>query len=319
MVFISSLLLWSHRAVWVRQDGDSSDDESVTAMVSDDQLRDGFEAERPRLQRIAARILGDADAAQDVVQQAWLRLHATDEPIANLPGWLTTVTSRLCLDRLRARMPEPTESIEIEATALDPADDVVLADTVGIALQVVLDRLTPAERVAFVLHDSFGVDFEAIASMLDTTPVAARKLASRARAKVRPAASEDAPADWEIVDAFMAAARQGDFTRLLELLAPDVVVSADTAASVLGTPARLVGPDEVAAFFNGAAAAAFPVFVEDRPGAAWIHRGEVKVAFDFTIEAGRVRRLRFRAADDVLAGVRRRERGSVRPAGETDC
>ena len=296
----------------MRQDGDASDDESVTAMVSDDQLRDGFEAERPRLQRIAARILGDADAAQDVVQQAWLRLHATDEPIDNLAGWLTTVTSRLCLDRLRARTPVPTESIEVEATALDPADDVVLADTVGIALQVVLDRLTPAERVAFVLHDSFGVDFESIASMLDTTPVAARKLASRARAKVRPATPEDALADWEIVDAFMAAAREGDFTRLLELLAPDVVVSADAAASALGTPTRLEGPDEVADFFNGAAAAAFPVFVEDRPGAAWIHRGEVKVAFDFTVEAGQVRRLQFRADDDVLAGVRRRKGGSAR-------
>lgn len=175
-------------------------------MVSDEQLGDGFETERPRLHRIAAHILGDTDAAQDVVQQAWLRLHATVEPIDNLPGWLTTVTSRLCLDRLRARTPVPTESIEVEATAPDPADDVVLADTVGIALQVVLDRLTPAERVALILHDSFGVDFELIASMLDTTPVAARKLASRARAKVRPPASDDATADWEIVDAFMAAA-----------------------------------------------------------------------------------------------------------------
>ncbi|OBH47599.1 RNA polymerase subunit sigma-70 [Mycobacterium mantenii] len=281
-------------------------------MVNDDQLRDGFEAERPRLQRIAARILGDADGAQDVVQQAWLRLHATEEPIDNLPGWLTTVTSRLCLDRLRARTPVPTESIQVEATEPDPADDVVLADTVGIALQVVLDRLTPAERVAFVLHDSFGVDFELIASMLDTTPVAARKLASRARAKVRPPTPEDALADWEVVDAFMAAAREGDFTRLLELLAPDVVVTADAAASALGTPTRLQGPDEVAGFFNGAAKAAFPVFVEDRPGAAWIHRGEVKVAFDFTIEAGRVRRLQFRAAEDVLAGVRRREGASTR-------
>lgn len=281
-------------------------------MVSDNQLLDGFETERPRLQRIAARILGDADAAQDIVQQAWLRLHATDESIANLPGWLTTVTSRLCLDRLRARTPVPTDSIEFEATALDPADEVVLADTVGIALQVVLDRLTPAERVAFVLHDSFGVDFELIASMLDTTPVAARKMASRARAKVRPAATEDALADWEIVDAFMAAAREGDFTRLLELLAPDVVVSADAAASALGTPTRLEGPDEVASFFNGAAKAAFPVFVEDRPGAAWIHRGEVKVAFDFTVAAGQVCRLQFCAADDVLARVRRREGGSVR-------
>jgi RNA polymerase sigma-70 factor (ECF subfamily) len=311
MVFTTVLLLWSHRAVPVRQDGDASDDESVTAMVNDDQLRDGFEAERPRLQRIAARILGDADGAQDVVQQAWLRLHATEELIDNLPGWLTTVTSRLCLDRLRARTPVPTESIQVEATEPDPADDVVLADTVGIALQVVLDRLAPAERVAFVLHDSFGVDFELIASMLDTTPVAARKLASRARAKVRPA-PQDALADWEVVDAFMAAAREGDFTRLLELLAPDVVVSADAAASALGTPTRLQGADEVAGFFNGAAKAAFPVFVEDRPGAAWIHRGEVKVVFDFTIEGGQVRRLQFRAADDVLAGVRRREGASTR-------
>lgn len=296
----------------MRQDGDVPDDESVTVMVNDDQLRDGFEAERPRLQRIAARILGDADGAQDVVQQTWLRLHATEELIDNLPGWLTTVTSRLCLDRLRARTPVPTESIQVEATEPDPADDLALADTVGIALQVVLDRLKPAERVAFVLHDSFGVDFELIASMLDTTPVAARKLASRARAKVRPPAAQDALADWEVVDAFMTAAREGDFTRLLELLAPDVVVSADAAASALDTPTRLQGPDEVASFFEGAAKAAFPVFVNDRPGAAWIHRGEVKVAFDFTIEAGQVCHLQFRAADHVLAGVRRREGASTR-------
>jgi RNA polymerase sigma-70 factor (ECF subfamily) len=281
-------------------------------MVSEDQLLEGFQAERPRLERIAARILGDVHAAEDIVQQAWLRLHATDEPIENLAGWLTTVTSRLCLDRLRVRTPEPTESIEITATEADPADDVVLADTVGIALQVVLDRLTPAERVAFVLHDSFAVDFEVIASMLDTTAVAARKLASRARAKVRPAASEDALADWEIVDAFMAAAREGDFARLLELLAPDVLVSADGAASALGTPTHLRGADEVATFFNGAAAAAFPVLVDGRPGAAWIHRGEVKVAFDFTVEHGQVRQLRFRADGDVLAGVRRREGATER-------
>jgi RNA polymerase sigma factor (sigma-70 family) len=281
-------------------------------MVSDSQLFDDFEAERGRLQRIAARILGDPHAAEDVVQQAWLRLHSTDEPIENLPGWLTTVTSRLCLDRLRARTPVPTESIEVEATAPDPADDVVLADSVGIALQVVLDRLTPSERVAFVMHDSFGFDFELIASMLDTTPAAARKLASRARAKVRPAAPEDALADWEIVDAFMAAAREGDFARLLELLAPDAVVSADAAASALGTPTRLEGRDEVAGFFNGAAAAAFPVFVDGRPGAAWIHRGEFTVAFDFTVEAGKVRHVQFRADGDVLAGVRRREGGLAR-------
>ena len=282
-------------------------------MVSDEQLGSGFEAERPRLRRIAARILGDADAAQDVVQQAWLRLHRHEEPITNLAGWLTTATSRLCLDRLRARTPVPTESIDVEATAPDPADDVALADTVGVALQVVLDRLTPAERVAFVLHDSFAVEYEIIASMLDTTSVAARKLASRARAKVRPPAPDDALADWEIVDAFMAAAREGDFTRLLELLAPDVVVTADAAATALGTPPRLEGADEVARFFNGAAAAAFPVFVEDRrPGAAWIHRGQVKVAFDFKVEAGRICHLQFRAADDILARIRRRSGDSAR-------
>jgi RNA polymerase sigma factor (sigma-70 family) len=312
MVFTGFVLLWSHPAVRARQDVDEPNDESVTAMVSEDQLRDGFEAERLRLQRIAGRILSDADAAQDVVQQAWLRLHATEEPIDNLAGWLTTVTSRLCLDRLRARTPVPTEEIEVKETAPDPADDVVLADTVGIALQVVLDRLTPAERVAFVLHDSFGVDFDLIASMLDTTTVAARKLASRARGKVRPAAPEDALADWEVVDAFMTAAREGDFTRLLQLLAPDVTVSADAAAATLGTPSHMQGRDEVANFFNGAAAAAFPVFVEDRPGSAWINRGEVKVAFDFTIEAGQVRHLQFRAAPDVLAEVRRRDGASAR-------
>jgi len=297
--------------VRVRQDGDAPDDESVTGMPSDNLLED-FEAQRARLQRVASAILGDADAAQDVVQQAWLRLHGNDGQIDNLAGWLTTVTSRLCLDRLRARIPTPTETIEIEATAPDPIDDVVLADTVGIALQVVLDRLTPAERVAFVLHESFRVDFASIAAMLDSTPAAARKLASRARAKVRPAAPEDALADWEVVDAFMTAAREGDFRRLLELLAPDVVVSADAAAVALGTPARMEGRGQVAGFFNGAAKAAFPVFVDGRPGAAWIHRGEVKVAFDFTVEGGRVGHLQFRAADDVLAGVQRREGGTAR-------
>ncbi|UDY24644.1 sigma-70 family RNA polymerase sigma factor [Nocardioides sp. Kera G14] len=278
-------------------------------MATDDQLTEEFEAERPRLVRIAARILGDPDAAQDVVQQAWLRLHGTTEPVDNLGGWLTTVTSRLCLDRLRARAPEPLEASHLDepdVDAADPADEAVLADTVGIALQVVLDRLTPAERVAFVLHDTFGVDFPVIAAMLETSHAAARKLASRARAKVSLAAPEDALADWQVVDAFMAAARDGDFARLLELLAPDVLVSADAAAVTMGTPARMQGADEVAAFFNGGASTAFPVFVETRPGAAWIHRGEVKVAFDFTVEDGRVRRLEFRADPAALAAVRRR-------------
>ena len=183
------------------------------------------------------------------------------------------MTTRLCLDRLRARTPVPVEEVEVEDTAPDPADDVALADTVGIALQAVIDRLSPRERVAFVLHDSFGFEFGTIAAVLDTTPVAARKLASRARSKVAQPAAEDALADWEVVDAFMAAARGGDFERLLQLLAPDAVVGADEAAVLAGTPASIEGRDEVATFFNGSAQSALAVFVGDRPGVGVVPAG----------------------------------------------
>lgn len=145
-----------------------------------------FEQERPRLVRIAGRILRDSTEAEDIVQQAWLRLHSTAAVIDNLPAWLTTVTTRLCLDRLRSAKPILVDNVSFPSLTTDPAEDLALADTVGIALQVVLDRLTPNERVAFVLHDSFGIEFPTIAAILDTTPAAARKLASRARSKVRP-------------------------------------------------------------------------------------------------------------------------------------
>jgi len=266
-----------------------------------------FEAERPRLVGIATRVLDDRAEAEDIVQQAWLRLHRTDTEIESLPAWLTTVTTRLCLDRLRARIPAPMAEIAVAESAPDPADDVALAETVGVALQVVLDRLTPSERVAFVLHDSFGFEFSTIAAVLDTTPVAARKLASRARAKVGQPAPEDQLADWEVVDAFMAAARDGDFDRLLRLLAPDAAVSADEAAILTGTPERIEGRREVADFFNGSAHAALSVFAGDRPGAAWFHRGEAKVLFDFTVLDGLVRRITFRAEPEVLAQVARRD------------
>jgi RNA polymerase sigma factor (sigma-70 family) len=272
---------------------------------------EAFEQERPRLRALAGRVLGDHAEAEDVVQQAWLRLHGTDAQIDNLPAWLTTVITRLCLDRLKARTPVPTDEVESQESAPDPVDDVVLADTVGIALQVVLDRLSPQERVAFVLHDSFGFGFPTIASLLDTTPVAARKLASRARAKVAQPAADDRLADWEVVDAFLEAAREGQFARLVELLAPDAVISADEAAVLAGTPQRIEGRHEVATFFDGAARTAFPAYVEDRPGAAWIHRGEARVAFDFTVVDGLVHGITFRAAPDVLAGVVRR-RGAAR-------
>lgn len=214
--------------------------------------------------------------------------------------------TRLCLDRLRAKVPVPEEG-EVARHVIDPADEVALADTVGVALRVVLDRFTRGERVAFVLHDSFGFDFATIAAMLDTTPAAARKLASRARAKVVQPAPEDALADWEVVDAFLAAARGGDFGRLLGLLAPDVVITGDAAAVAMGTPQRIAGREEVAHFFNGAAKAALSVFVEHRPGAAWIHRGQARVAFDFTMVGGVVTRIEFRAEPAVLAGVRSRK------------
>ena len=269
-----------------------------------------FEGERPRLLGIASRVLGDHAEAEDVVQQAWLRLDRAvtrdQTEIENLPAWLTTVTTRLCLDRLRARTPVPVEEVEIAATAPDPADDVALADTVGIALQAVIDRLSPRERVAFVLHDSFGFEFGTIAAVLDTTPVAARKLASRARAKVAQPAAEDTLADWEVVDAFMAAARGGDFQRLLELLAPEAVVGADEAAVLAGTPASIEGRDEVAAFFNGSAHSALAVFLGDRPDYAWYLKGEAKVVFDFEVDRGQVTGITFRAAPDVLARVVRR-------------
>lgn len=265
-----------------------------------------FEAERPRLVRVATGLLGDPHEAQDVVQQAWLRMVGTDADIRSLPAWLTTVTTRLCLDRLRAKVPEPIdEPIEV-AEAADPAGDIELADVVGVALQVVMDRLSPAERVAFVLHDTFGFDFATIATILDVDPAAARKSASRARAKVTVRMPAGASADSEVVDAFLAAARGGNLAMLLNLLAPDVVVSADAAAIATGTPARLEGRDEVAKLFNGAAKTAFPVIIDGRPGAAWYLRGEPGVAFDFTVVHGVVTEIVFRAEPTLLASLVRR-------------
>ncbi|MFI7579363.1 sigma-70 family RNA polymerase sigma factor [Kocuria kalidii] len=266
-----------------------------------------FEAERPRLLRIATRLLADRAEAEDVVQQAWLRLHRNQAEIESLPAWLTTVTTRLCLDRLRARIPIPRAELAPAETAPDPAEAVVVADAVGVALQLVLEKLSPQERVAFVLHDSFSVEFSTIAAVLDTTPVAARKLASRARSKIAMSTPGGRPAAWEVVDAFMAAARQGDFQHLVRLLAPDVAITADDAAMRTGTPERINGPDEVAAFFNGGAHAALPVFFGTRPAAAWFHRGQAKVLFDFTVVDGLVVHIRFRAEPEALAQVVRRD------------
>jgi RNA polymerase sigma-70 factor (ECF subfamily) len=273
-----------------------------------------FEGERSRLVRIAAGLLDDRAEAEDIVQQAWLRFDGTEAEIDSVPAWLTVVTTRLCLDRLRSKIPEPTEPTRLPETQYvpDPVEQVVLADSVGVALQVVLERLSPAERVAFVLHDTFSVDFHTIASVLDVSSMAARKLASRARAKVSAVAPRETPADWEVVDAFLAAARGGNFARLVHLLAPDVLVTADAEAIAAGTPRRLEGRDEVAAMFDGAAKAALPVFFGDRPGAAWFHRGRARVVFDFTIAHGVVQGITFRAQPDALASLTRREAAARR-------
>lgn len=275
----------------------------------DDQTA-AFEAERPRLARMAERLLGDHAEAEDAVQNAWLRLARNDARIDNLPGWLTTVTTRLCLDRLRSKLPEPEEDLDLDETSPDPADDVVLADSVGSALTVVLDRLSPSERVAFVLHDSFAVDFPTVATILGTSPVAARKLASRARNKLadhdRDESRPERPDYTAVVDAFLHAAKGGDLDTLLGLLAPDVVMAgADSAAVAMGTP-RLVGRAQVSQLLNGGVKTAFPVFIGERPGLAWLHRGDYKVAFDFVIEDGLVHRVDLRADPQVLATVRKR-------------
>ncbi|MFN3600665.1 MAG: sigma factor-like helix-turn-helix DNA-binding protein [Dietzia sp.] len=218
----------------------------------------------------------------------------------------------MCLDRLKAAVPEPHEPTDRVGTYPDPAEEVALADSVGSALHLVLDRLTPAERVALVLHDSFAVDFATIAAILDCTPAAARKHASRARSKVAAPPDGQGSADWHVVDAFLSAARDGEFSRLLALLAPDVVVAGDPVAVGLGTPARIEGRGAVAEFFDGAAAAALPVFVHGRPGAAWFDRGVARVAFDFRVSGGVVTRIDFRAEQQSLETVSRRRDGDRR-------
>jgi RNA polymerase sigma-70 factor (ECF subfamily) len=216
-----------------------------------------FERHRPHLRAVAYRMLGSLSEADDAVQEAWLRLNRSDaEAVANLGGWLTTVVGRVCLDMLRARrarredyvgtwMPEPIVTAD---TGADPEQQALLSDAVGLALLVVLETLTPAERLAFVLHDMFGVPFDELAPIVERTPAAARQLASRARRRVRGAApipDPDLGRQREVVDAFLAASRAGDFEALLEILDPEVVFRVDAGSSPLARP-PIVGAAAVA-------------------------------------------------------------------------
>jgi RNA polymerase sigma factor (sigma-70 family) len=267
-----------------------------------DQLAEAFETERPRLRAIAARMLGSSAEADDVVQEAWLRLARTPD-VDNVPAWLTTVVSRMCLDQLRAR--KRVESYDAAAaviaeTPVDPEADAVLADQVGAALLIVLETLSPAERVAFVLHDLFAVPFDDVAGVLGRSPAAVRQLASRGRRAVAGGDVEtERQTHHEVVDAFLAAARGGDLGRLLSLLAPDAIMQSDAAGIAMGTEAVYAGADAVAARFNGVRGAA-PVSIDGWAAAAWVHHREVKVAFLFTVSDGLITGVDLVADPEVL-------------------
>ncbi|MGW3175160.1 sigma-70 family RNA polymerase sigma factor [Streptomyces sp. NPDC001153] len=223
-------------------------------------LAERFEADRPHLTAVAYRLLGSAAEADDALQEAWLRAREADlDAVRNLTGWLTTVVTRVCLNLLRARRNRREEFLEacnhahdapaVSAEAGDPAREALLADQVGVALLVVLDTLGPAERVAFVLHDMFAVPFEEIAPLIEKTPAATRQLASRARRRVqgRPAApAADAVRRRRAVEAFLAATRGGDFTALVALLDPDVVLHADALVVPTPEPITVRGAEPVA-------------------------------------------------------------------------
>ncbi|WP_436796329.1 sigma-70 family RNA polymerase sigma factor [Actinospongicola halichondriae] len=265
-----------------------------------------LEAERPRLMAIAARILGSNAEADDVVQEAWLRLSFA-EGVDDPPAWLTTVVTRLCLDLLRKAGTRSTAEAEapLAREPVDPEADALVADRVGTAMQVVLDTLVPAERAAFVLHDVFGYPFDEISAVLGRSGTAVRQLASRARRKVQgapePAAERAARAESQrVVDAFLTAARGGELTTLLSLLAPDAVMHADRVGQRLGAPPVFEGAAAVAARFDGAQGAA-PVAVDGELGAAWVVGGAVKVVFVFHVEDGSVREIELIADPDVLA------------------
>ena len=286
-------------------------------------LADRFEEQRTRLRAVAYRMLGSMSEADDAVQEAWLRLSRTDAgAIENLEGWLTTVVARVSLNMLRSRnlrreeplgvrLPDP---IVDRADGTDPEHEALLADSVGLALLVVLETLSPAERLAFVLHDMFAVPFEEIARIVDRSPSAARQLASRARRRVQGTASvpdADLTTQWEVVDAFLAAARDGDFDALVAVLDPDVVLRAD--AGLAGRSREVRGAERVAgqaltwsrvdqtmqrALINGAAG-----LVSTRNGqpfsvgAVTVRRGKI-VAIDILADPTRLHQLDLTILDD---------------------
>jgi len=272
-----------------------------------DHLAEQFEQARPHLRAVAYRMLGSTSEAEDAVQEAWFRLARSDaDAIENLRGWLTTVVGRVCLDLLRARREEPSDSLPepiVIETEGDPEHEALMAESVGLALLVVLETLSPAERLAFVLHDMFAVRFSEIAEILDRSPDSARQLASRARRRVRgarPVAEKDLARQREVVDAFLAASRAGDFERLVAVLDPEVEFHVD-----IGPPSErvAVGAETVAqrVLARGSRLAPFgrPALVNGSAGVL-VGRPERPISVvAFTVARGRI------ASIDVITDAAR--------------
>jgi RNA polymerase sigma factor (sigma-70 family) len=259
-----------------------------------------FEANRNHLRAVAYRMLGSRTEADDAVQEAWLRLSRADTgDVENLGGWLTIVVARICLDLLRSRKSrreEPLdahspETIPDNGNATNPERELVMADSIGIALLVVLETLAPAERIAFVLHDMFDLPFDEIAPVVGRSPTAARQLASRARRRVQgttTVADASLARQRKIVDAFLAASRDGNFEALLSLLDPDVVFRADAVAVQLGSLAEIRGAAAVAETFKGRATGARPALVDGGMALAVAIGGKLRVVLRITTAADRI-------------------------------
>ncbi|MET3984761.1 RNA polymerase sigma factor SigJ [Streptomyces sp. PvR034] len=281
-------------------------------MDESDFLAARFEERRTHLRAVAYRMLGSLAEAEDAVQEAWIRLDRADTSgVTNLGGWLTTVVARVCLDQLRSRTTRREESLEARihvpdpivsrADGLDPEQEVLLADSVGLALLVVLEQLAPAERLAFVLHDMFAVPFEEIAPLVDRTPAAARQLASRARRRVQggaPAPDPDPERQREVVGAFLAAARGGSFEDLIAVLDPEVVLRVDLGAGAGGPGRPVRGARAVARqalTFQRLSPFARPALVNGAPGVVTMPDGKPVAVMGFTVSGGLI------VAIDILA------------------
>ena len=285
-----------------------------------DALAARFEADRSRLRGVAYQMLGSLAEAEDAVQEAWLRLDRADtSEVSNLSGWLTTVVARVCLDQLRSRksrreepagvqLPEeqPVEPAAAAPASPDPEQEAVLADTVGAALLVVLDTLGPAERLAFVLHDLFGVSFDEIAPIVERSPAAARQLASRARRRVQgqsPTVEADRVRRRAVVDAFLSASRSGDFEALLTLLDPDVVFRGDEAAERMGGTGELHGARLIAEQFSGRAQGAHPALLDGELGFRVGHGDEVLLLVRLGFRDGRISEIEAVADPATIDGI----------------